>query len=207
MTQWEIAVIGLCILSGPGVAGLITNGSFEVGDEPGAWRSLYAPDSVTIRNWTVSAGSVDYIGSYWQAADGNRSLDLTGTGAPGTIVQTFVTPWPGVPHRISFALAGNPDVQPRTTGVRVWINDPNVLYRDFTFVVNGQTRSNMGWTYVSWWFTPSSAVNTLGFTSLDNYPGLLWGPALDDVRVDAVPEPGTLLLVGLALIVASSRRR
>ena len=62
----------------------VTNGSFESGvafSDP--FITLNATDSTSITGWTVSAGSIDYIGSYWQPADGSRSLDMNGlsTGA------------------------------------------------------------------------------------------------------------------------------
>src|SRR2546421_3026708 len=58
----------------------VVNGSFETGATPpfgGAF--IPAPDSTSIPGWTVQSGSVDYIGSdTWQAADGSRSLDMSG---------------------------------------------------------------------------------------------------------------------------------
>ncbi|MGB9620641.1 MAG: PEP-CTERM sorting domain-containing protein, partial [Armatimonadota bacterium] len=114
---------------------------------------------------------------------------------------------------VRFALAGNPDVQPRVTTVRSWVNDGSTTfaYQDFNYTVNGQTRPSMGWTYVSWVFTAQSALTTLGFTSLDPYFDEEWeysfGPALDDVSVTAIPEPATLALVGLGLIAAGFLRR
>jgi hypothetical protein len=55
-------------------------------------------------------------------------------------------------------------------------------------------------------FTATSSSMTLSFTSLQND----WsGPALDEVSVAVVPEPGTFALVGLGgiALVASRRAR
>ena len=57
-------------------ANLIQNGSFENGTDPVVFTKLVAVNSTSITDWTVSAGTIDYIGSYWQAAEGARSIDL-----------------------------------------------------------------------------------------------------------------------------------
>jgi len=205
----------LGVLLAPARANLITNGSFETGTfvpNQWGWQTLYTNDP-SIPGWTIGPGCIDYIGPYWTAAQGSRSIDLSGDGSQGTIWQSFPST-PGQLYRVSFALAGNPDAQPRTTRIRIWVDDPAVTYRDFDFVVNGQSQSNPGWVYLSWDFTASSTSTRLGFSSLDTFDGIVWGrswgysfgPALDDVSVEQViPEPASLLLtvagwLGLALL-------
>jgi hypothetical protein len=68
---------------------LITNGSFE---SPSIWQSNsvveYDAGSTAMPGWTVGGNSVDLVGeSYWQAEDGDQSVDLSGS-APGSVSQT-----------------------------------------------------------------------------------------------------------------------
>src|SRR5665647_2987472 len=72
-------------------ANLFTNGSFEDGTyvDNGGFQTLNAGSSA-ISGWIVS-GSVDWIGSYWKASNGTRSLDMSGFMQQGAISQTFDT--------------------------------------------------------------------------------------------------------------------
>src|SRR5437867_11795365 len=71
---------------------LVTNGSFESASiNPGAsFITLNAGDTA-ITGWTVIGANIDYIGAYWNASNGTRSLDLDGYGAAGGVQQTFRT--------------------------------------------------------------------------------------------------------------------
>ena len=65
----------------------IDNGSFEKGDNPGS-KTRLSKGSTDIDDWKVTSGNIDYVGSYWEAASGDRSIDLNGT-KKGAISQTF----------------------------------------------------------------------------------------------------------------------
>src|SRR3984957_5249659 len=74
-------------LSGPASATTPTlqNGSFETGnyvDGGSGFDTLFA-GSTDMTGWTVTAGSVDWISTYWVAADGSRSLDMNGDSPGG----------------------------------------------------------------------------------------------------------------------------
>ena len=93
---------------------LVVNGSFE--DGVGTYDGGNGVDFVTLKagstgitGWTIILSSIDYDGSYWQASDGGRSLDLEGAGGDlGGVSQTISTV-PGKAYVLTFDMAGNPD--------------------------------------------------------------------------------------------------
>src|SRR2546423_3994434 len=67
---------------------------------------LSAGDSVD--GWTVEAGTIEIVGTYWVAAEGNQSIDLSGIfDQAGTIYRDVATV-PGTSYLLRFAFAGNP---------------------------------------------------------------------------------------------------
>lgn len=201
---------GLSLLSLGAHAVTIVNGSFELGEAlpVGGFLTVNAPNNgVAITGWKVSSGSVDYIGTYWQAADGVRSIDLSGTGSnpiEGTISQTITGLTVGNYYRIFFDEAGNPDGGSgnKVAGVKVGL-DSNI----FTYPVLGQTRSNMDWVQQTLTFQAAATSETLSFHSMTNTP---FGAAIDNVSIAAgVPEPSTwaMLLFGFAGLGFAGYRR
>ncbi|MSU23906.1 MAG: DUF642 domain-containing protein [Opitutus sp.] len=76
--------------TGGGTVSAWQNGSFEGGPNPGAAWITLSVGSAAINGWTVTGGTVDYIGTAWSSSHGTRSLDLSGISA-GTVAQTFTT--------------------------------------------------------------------------------------------------------------------
>jgi choice-of-anchor C domain-containing protein len=176
----------------PPVAGLVANGSFELGTDPGISADVSAPDSTTITGWTIETASVDYIGTRWIAGDGVRCLDLSGTDA-GTISQMISGLTPGQHYRLSFLMAANPEVGAITARLRASIGGAS---EEFSFVQSGFSTANLGWTEKTLDFMASGSSHKLAFTSLN--PG--WaGAALDNVFIEAVtniPPPSGLVANG-----------
>jgi choice-of-anchor C domain-containing protein len=207
------AATSICLCSSANAA-LFQNGSFELGiANIGQFTTLNAGDNASITGWTVGTGNIDYIGTYWTSADGNRSLDLNGT-VPGSIFQTFDVN-PGQTYQVTFYLAGNPAGGPTAKTLTTSANATIVLS---SFDTTGKTLANMGWTPVSFNFTATGSTETLTFLSTttgdsgnSTYP-TAFGPALDNVSVTAVPEPSTWAMMifgflGVGLVAHRRKRK
>lgn len=182
-------------------AATLINGSFETPvTNVGAFVNLPG-GSTAIEGWTVGGNSIDWIGSYWQHADGMRSIDLSG-GSAGRISQDITGLVIGTRYDLSFALAGNPVGLPVVKTVNVAVGDENA---DFTFDTAGKTVTDMGWVMETFRFTAGATTERLTFTSLN---GTAFGPALDNVSISAaVPLPGAMWLLGGAFAGLGMVRR
>jgi choice-of-anchor C domain-containing protein len=163
----------------------ISNGSFESGPNPGAW-TLLPTGSTAIPGWTVSSGTIDYVGTLWQASNGARSVDLNG-GNTGAISQTFPT-IVGLTYNVTFDMSGNPDGGPPLKTMNVSAGGVPTAY-SYNTAVSGNTRANMKWAPKAFSFTATSANTTLTFASTTpSAPFCCYGPALDNVVVaEATP--------------------
>lgn len=154
------------------------DGSFEYPVAPRGSFVQLSPGQ-TMGPWTVVSGTVDHIGAgFWQAAEGDQSVDLSGTSA-GTVAQTFTTV-PGTRYTVSYAVAGNPAGPPAVKTGKVLVDGQNV--QDFTFDITGRTATDMGYVYRELTFRATKATTTLTFASTT---AGAYGPVLDDVTVEA----------------------
>ena len=184
-------------------AATIFSDGFNGAPLPGSFQTIFAGET-TLSPWTVG-GSVDWIGGYWQTAEGHGSVDMAGNGA-GTLSTTLNT-IAGQTYALSFYLAGNPDGGNQTKTLHVQVG--TLPIPDFTFDTAGHGKGSMGWVLETVNFTAVGNDN-LTFTSGEGSSP--WGPALDGVTVSsaaAVPEPAScaLMLFGLAGMIAVFRRR
>jgi len=156
---------------------LIVNGSFE--NPPGIefWEVFDA--GIPVPGWNIQSGTVEIVGTYWQAADGLQALDLNGIFEEiGTIYQNVETV-PGERYKIRFAYAGNAECGPAIKTTRVTWNDQELGI--VSFDSTGYSPTNMGWTYYEYEVTASSTAGRLMFQSLTSS---FCGPAIDDVSVE-----------------------
>ena len=160
-----------------------SNGSFETGtyvDGGSGFEQLNAGDT-SITGWTVDAGSVDWVGTYWPAQDGSMSVDMSGVAA-GTISQTLATTI-GNTYTVSFFLSGNPAGPPSLKTLDV--SATGAAAASYTYDVSGNDRANMNWTQETYTFLATSASTTLTFVSTT---AGAFGPAIDNVAItETVP--------------------
>jgi choice-of-anchor C domain-containing protein len=186
-----------------GQANLIANGSFEIGTDPGAGWFQLAAGSTYITSWSVVSGSIDYVGTHWQASDGQRSLDLDGWNV-GRIEQSFPSVV-GTHYYASFDFAANPEGG--TTIRKIYFGIVGDTEYSASFDVTGHTTSNMGWVTEGFYFTATGTTSTIYFGG--DTGSTTYGPTLDNVRVELAssPVPPTVWLLGSSLLGLASWRR
>jgi choice-of-anchor C domain-containing protein len=188
----------------------VTNGSFESPFVDGQFETYYGVDATSLTGWVVDhAGtSINHVNAQWNDADGFQSIDLNGIEA-GSIYQDLSTT-ASQEYTIRFALAGNPEGQENKRLQVLW---DGVQIADVTFVQAGHDPINMGWTYYQFVAAASDNSTRLTFNSLtgamqgDGGVQTWYGPVIDDVSVNPVPEPtGPMLALASSLFVLIVRR-
>lgn len=188
----------------------LINGSFEDGAAIGAggFETLTTGDTTSITGWEVLSDGVDYIGSYWVASDGTRSLDLSALTSGG-IRQSISGFETGKTYTVSFDVSANfaggndtKDFVMSVTG--------GVPYMDSYTRTAANTAENMLWQTYTYTFTATGEVQDIQFRSLENNAS---GIALDNVSISLVPsivpEPAAwvLLIAGFGMVGVALRGR
>ena len=159
---------------------LLTNGGFELPPEGNTYVT-YGP-AANLGGWIVETGTVDHVFTFWEAAEGHKSIDLNGT-SPGALYRDIPTA-PGQQYYFHYALAGNYVIAPTTKTNEVWWNgspiDTNI------FAAAGHSATDMGWTNVEYLVTATDTSTRIRFAS--GSPGA-GGSALDNVTLFPAPPP------------------
>jgi choice-of-anchor C domain-containing protein len=184
LTVAGLLAAGMTLLGGAPGPNLIVNGGFEALQPGGGYVPYMA--GTDLGGWRVEKGSVEAVGTYWQAAEGSVSLDLSGLWDwVGTIAQDVPTV-PGHQYRLSFMLAGNPESQEDyLKKARVWWSGAELATLEVD--VRGRSFSDMGWRRYEYVVTATAATTTVKFESL-TYNFL--GPTLDDVQLADITPSG-----------------
>ena len=177
-----IALVASLSLAGSAFAFTgVSNGSFESGTSTANPFDTLPAGSTAITDWTIDSGSIDWIGSYWQAAEGSRSIDLNGND-PGAVSQTLTTTI-GNTYVVTFGLSGNPDGAPTAKTLTVGATGAPAVVYTFDTASAGTTLADMKWAVQTYSFLATSSSTVLSFTSTTVGP---FGPALDNVVVSEI---------------------
>jgi choice-of-anchor C domain-containing protein len=180
-----LGIISIVLLACVGAvsAAIVTNGGFEAPtiSDPYVTYDVNNPAPGSF-GWSVGGAGVDQIGSYWPAAEGAQSLDLSALGS-GSITQTLTTT-PGTKYQVTFDMAGNAGCGPAIKTVDVnWDSQTKTA----TFDSTGKSYSNMGWVAKSFNFQAGSGSTVLQF--VDTTSSSPCGVALDNIIVTEQPIP------------------
>jgi hypothetical protein len=189
-------------------ANLLTNGSFELGTlvNDGNHAQTFSAGPTNITGWTAVGRQVTWIDAgnpfLLTAQDGDRFLDLTAyiTGAPfGGVTQNVATTT-GQEYELSFYLGSY---------TQRWGGPPVSILASAggasqTFTVS-TTSTASTWTPFSLSFTATSANTAITLSGAAGFQYI----GLDNVSVNAVPEPDTyaMFAAGLALLGWIGRQR
>lgn len=186
----------LIALAGPVAStNLLTNGSFDSDVQAAGSWSIKS----NLTGWTGGAYGVELRDAIAGTAyDGGNFIELD-TTANSSISQTFATNV-GQTYLLSFVYAARPDNKGAASDGISWSagNMSNVAFGQDT---------NTAWTMMSASFVATGTSTTLSFKAMGTSDS--FGTSLDDVSVTAVPEPGSLALLGagFSALAWTARRR
>lgn len=211
LTSVGAAVIAAC--STGANASMVTNGDFDGTIAAANYQTVNSFDNTTIPGWTVSAGSVEWINNYWFGSSllpGDHSIDLSGN-SQGTIQQSItglvLNQW----YKLTFDVALNPDRAPPSQTLNFSLGTAlEGIVGSATGTTNPKNSSWTPYAFSFQWLGLSDTALLVFASTVPSATNCCFGPALDNVELNAVPLPAALPLfaAGLgAMGYFGSRRR
>ncbi len=187
-------------------------GSFEIPGYIGPLFLTLNNGSNYITGWTVNYSNIDLVpDTIWNPSLGANSIDMNGTpGGPGGI-QTVIPTTVGTTYRVTFDIAAftAPDnmTNPKTMDVTADGTTSSFSLSTSTFFGTPfSTPLSVNWQSRTLEFIASTTSSTISFKSTTATDGSAM--LLDNVVVQAVPEPtASLLMLGGAAVLNLRRRR
>lgn len=176
----------------------IVNGSFEANAQAAGSWNIYS----NLTGWTGGSAGIELRnGVAGTAQDGANYVELDTTGNSG-MSQTVAT-LAAQTYELSLWYSPRAGVNGNSNGIEVWWDGAKLG----TLNGSGQNQSNHVWRQYSFNVTGTGS-NQVRFVAVGNSDGV--GGSLDNISLNAVPEPGSLALVlgavGAAALVVRRRR-
>lgn len=206
MRNWILPGLALCAC-GANAQNLIVNGSFEdplINADQTDGSIYYKYGFAPLAPWTNGNLLVlQNRAPYWVASDGQQFVNLQYSSV--FQISQDVATTAGQQYRLSFDLTsdnvmGQWDRNDCTVGVK-W-NGVTIG----TFTPSADARETLVWDSHSLLVTATSASANVAFYDVNNNVNFI-GPVLDNIRLEAVPEAGTLAALSAGLVALLARRR
>jgi len=192
------------LTASPSEADLLVNGSFETPIIPAGGFIDYVGGSTALTGWSVSGVDVNTVsgtftqdGIVFEAEDGKQLMDLSGytSNSSSNGISQTVTTVIGQSYSLSFYVGSATDHYLFDASTV----DLSIGGGTLTSYTNSTTPSNMvDWKLFTVNFAATDTMTSIAFfdgSGPSNYESLL-----DNVSLNAVPEPSAVILVSLGVV-------